>query len=254
MSTRQDREREFHDHRFATGSRRNARKYYAVDAGKDVYRRLVLERGGPEFRVLEYGCGTGSLALDLARSGSDVVGIDISPVALARARKRARRAKVSATFVEMDAQSLDFPDRSFDLVSGSGILHHLELAPAVAEIRRVLRPGGAAVFVEPLGHNPLINVYRRFTPAMRSVDEEPLRIASITSVTLGFRECRVQHFNLTALAGVPLRRFERCAGLIERLHRIDQWLFARSSLARRLAWVVVIELIDPLDDPATTTR
>lgn len=250
MSTRQERERDFHDHRFANGPRKSARKYYEVDAGKAAYRELVLRSGNPGTRVLEYGCGTGSLALDLARNGADVVGIDISSVALARARKRTKRAKLTVEFVEMDAQALEFPDGSFDVVNGSGILHHLDLAPAVAEIRRVLRPDGVAVFVEPLGHNPLINLYRRFTPTMRSIDEAPLRLDALDVASTGFRECRLQHFDLTALAGAPIRRFERGARVVDRLHRVDRWLFARSALARRLAWVVVVELRDPLPSSA----
>lgn len=242
MTTRQEREREFHDRRFTDGPRRNARKYYDVDSGKPVYRDLVLARAGAGVRALEYGCGTGSLAIELARRGADVVGIDISPVAIRTARRRTKRAGVVATFRPMDAQDLDFPDGSFDLVSGSGILHHLDLAPAAAEIRRVLRPGGVAVFVEPLGHNPLINLYRRLTPSMRSVDEQPLRIDSIGEIAAGFDGCRVRHFDLVALAGVPFRRFGWSTRLVDALGRVDRWLFARSSIARRWAWVVVIEL------------
>jgi ubiquinone/menaquinone biosynthesis C-methylase UbiE len=64
----------------------------------------------------------------------------------------------------MNAEATTFPDNSFDLICGSSILHHLNLDKACAEIRRILRPDGGAVFIEPLGHNPLINMFRKLTP------------------------------------------------------------------------------------------
>src|SRR3546814_1101008 len=74
----------------------------------------------------------------------------------------------------MNAEAMTFPDDSFDLVFGSGIIHHLDIDRAFGEIARVLRPGGRAVFIEPLGLNPAIELYRRFTPSARTPDEHPL--------------------------------------------------------------------------------
>jgi SAM-dependent methyltransferase len=72
-------------------------------------------------------------------------------------------------FLVMDAESLGFDEGSFDVVVGSGILHHLALRQS-----RVLRPDGCAVFVDPLGHNIFIRLYRKLTPSMRTADEHPL--------------------------------------------------------------------------------
>ena len=71
----------------------------------------------------------------------------------------------------------------------------------------MLAPGGWAAFVEPLGHNPLINAYRRRTPEMRTPDEHPLRVEDFVMAGDRFELVEVDYFNLLTLASVPLRRF-----------------------------------------------
>ena len=79
----------------------------------------------------------------------------------------------------MDAHRLEFPADSFDLVYGGAILHHLELDTVLSEIRRVLRPGGRMVFVEPLNINPVAKVTRLLTPRARTEDEVPFGLREI---------------------------------------------------------------------------
>lgn len=74
----------------------------------------------------------------------------------------------------MDANHLKFADNYFDVVYGSGILHHLDFEQAVKEIYRVLKPGGTIVFQEPLARNPIGKFVRKKTPEARTPDEKPL--------------------------------------------------------------------------------
>lgn len=138
--------------------------------------------------MLEYGCGTGSKAFALAHTGAHVVCIDISGVGVAEATARAERDGVRADFVQMDAEALGYSFGAFDLVCGSGIFHHLDMERSLAEVRRVLKPEGTAVFYEPLGTNPIINLYRRLTPSMRTPDEHPLVPADFDLMRRHFRE------------------------------------------------------------------
>jgi len=169
-------EASFHDVAFEQQIRRRAWKFYDVASGAyERYGVLIRNAVSEGSRALEYGCGPGSAAFGLARMGVDVDGIDISPVAISLAREAAQRDGVAdhATFAVMDAEQLEFPDQSFDLVCGTSIIHHLDVKRAFSEVARVLRPGGTAVFLEALGHNPAINAYRRLTPALRTADSIP---------------------------------------------------------------------------------
>ncbi|MGA9859481.1 MAG: class I SAM-dependent methyltransferase [Solirubrobacteraceae bacterium] len=100
-------------------------------------------------RSLEIGAGTGYFSLNLLQAG--VVGeatcTDISPGMLATLGDNARRLGLDVRTARADAESLPFPDASFDLVLGHAVLHHLpNLRRAFAEFHRVLRPGGRIVF------------------------------------------------------------------------------------------------------------
>jgi ubiquinone/menaquinone biosynthesis C-methylase UbiE len=129
--------------------------------------------------VLDYGCGPGYLAKHLIADGArSVTGIDVSDAEIEQARERATADGVAdrTRFLVEDAHAMSFPDGSFDVIVGDSILHHLELRKALLEIRRVLRPGGRAVFLEPLWHNPLLRLGRALTPSARTPDEHPLTV------------------------------------------------------------------------------
>ena len=100
-------------------------------------------------RSLEIGAGTGYFSLNLLQAGvvRDAVCTDISPGMLAALEANARRLGLAVETAACDAEALPFEDRSFDLVLGHAVLHHLpDLRAAFGEFRRVLRPGGTVLF------------------------------------------------------------------------------------------------------------
>jgi ubiquinone/menaquinone biosynthesis C-methylase UbiE len=116
--------------------------------------RLVdLARLEPGERVLDVGCGTGSLAIAAARqvAAGAVCGIDASAEMIATARRKARKAGVGVRFENATVQALPFPDASFDAVLSTLMLHHVPRPArrqAVREVRRVLTPGGRLLVVD----------------------------------------------------------------------------------------------------------
>jgi FkbM family methyltransferase len=116
-------------------------------------RQVDLARIAPGETVLDVGCGTGTLAIAAARrAGQGVVhGVDPSPELVARARKKARRAGVEVAFTVASGEELPLADASFDVVLSTLVFHHLShdaLRASVAQIRRVLKPGGRLLAVD----------------------------------------------------------------------------------------------------------
>ena len=115
---------------------------------------LRLARLQPGDATLDVGCGTGSLAIAAKKQvgpAGRVFGIDASREMLARAERKAKRAGLDVTFRQAAAQTLPFPDRQFDVVLSTLMLHHLPRkarAECAREIGRVLKPGGHALAVD----------------------------------------------------------------------------------------------------------
>jgi ubiquinone/menaquinone biosynthesis C-methylase UbiE len=129
--------------------------------GFDRLRMVLLEQATlrPGDRVLDVGCGTGTLAVLVKRlyPSVDVVGLDPDARALERARRKAKRAGVSVTFDQGFADALGYPDATFDRVFSSMMFHHLREETkdaALLEARRVLKPGGRLEFLDFAGHEP----------------------------------------------------------------------------------------------------
>lgn len=104
-------------------------------------------------RILDLGCGTGSLTLAIKRSipSADVVGVDGDPGVIARAAAKSRRQGIPVDLRFAYAQSLPFDDGEFDVVVSSLVFHHLDpdvKSEALSEIHRVLRPGGRALIAD----------------------------------------------------------------------------------------------------------
>ncbi|MGV0579276.1 class I SAM-dependent methyltransferase [Mycolicibacterium elephantis] len=232
------REREFHNERFAAeGSRSNQAKYYwAVSDGEAAYARTYqdLARGRD---VLEYGCGDTKKFLTLAPIVKSLHAIDISDRAIERLRGENTANNVQLHV--MDAMNMTFADESFDLVFGSGIIHHLDTETSAMEIARVLRPGGRAVFWEPLGLNPVINLYRKLTPSVRTPDEHPLLPKDLSVFEKYFSSVNAQYYGLATLAAVPLRNRSLGNKAAVLTRRLDRHLLTLPGV-RSLAWFVLV--------------
>jgi ubiquinone/menaquinone biosynthesis C-methylase UbiE len=139
-----------------TPRRYDLRLWLAAWGREGRFRReeVGLARIAPGDRVLDVGCGTGSLTIAAARAAGPtgrVVGVEPGIEMIERARGKARRARLPIQFVATAGEALPFPDASFDVVLVSLVLHQLPSDPlhgAMGEIRRVLAPGGRLLAVD----------------------------------------------------------------------------------------------------------
>jgi SAM-dependent methyltransferase len=196
-------------------------------------------------RVIDFGCGSGANTALLAHRGAHVWAIDISEDLL---RLGQRRLAVSgrpgeATFIAGSAHDLPFPDNSIDVVFGIAILHHLDLDLVSREVRRVLKPGGRAIFQEPVRNSPVIRFVRSLIP-YRAPDispyERPLTDAELQRFAQGFGSCSIRAFAL------PHVQVGQVLPVVKnhwrRLYEIDARVLRRMPWLSRYASIRVISL------------
>lgn len=120
-----------------------------------TYKRLTYELVGlgPNRRILDLGCGTGEDAIAMARQiggPGEVVGVDLSEMMVAEARRRAEGMALSVRFEVVNADALPFPDNALDGCRADRVVQHLsDPEAALAEMVRVARPGAPVVVTDP---------------------------------------------------------------------------------------------------------
>lgn len=149
--------------------------------------------------VLELGAGLGEASAWFAMHGAAVIATDLSGGMLKVAARVATLHSTEVTPVQMDGAVLALADASVDIVYGANVLHHVDQAQCIGEVHRVLRPGGMAVFWDPLRYNPVINVYRRMATEVRTTDEHPLGVSDLRMLQRTFHRVDVRFFWLASL-------------------------------------------------------
>jgi 2-polyprenyl-3-methyl-5-hydroxy-6-metoxy-1,4-benzoquinol methylase len=132
-------------------------------------------------RILDVGCGLGALSFYLAKKGANVTGIDLSKTSIDACKNEAKLKGMTINFRVMNAQIPDFEDKSFDMIVGSRVIHHLpNLELFFKECKRLLKKNGYIVFIEPLKKNIIVELNRKFfAPEKRTHHEHPLYISDI---------------------------------------------------------------------------
>ena len=218
------------------------RKYYSVVERSNGYIADWMKREAPGHVVLDYCCGEGKEAIKAAKAGAALsIGFDISPVSVAVARSNAEEAGVTnIEFFQGDAEATGLPDNSVDRILCSGVLHHIDLAYAMPEMRRILKPGGKIMAVEALNYNPLIKLYRTMTPQMRT-EWEKAHILSLKDVKFASRFFEVTEVRYWHVVGYVAGKFPK---LQKPLTRLDLAL-ERVPLLNRMGWIFTFELLKP---------
>lgn len=193
-------EERFHDKKARRRIVRPARTDFYSE-GADEHMQILLQACGSLTgkRVLDFGCGPGHTSRLYAQRGAiRVEGFDISGENITIAERNARRDGLENQifFRRLAAEEIDYADESFDVIIGKAILHHTDLEKTAAQLHRVLAPGGVAVFLEPLSHNPFLNFFRFLTPSRRTPTEKPISMSDLEIFRRSFPSVAYRGFYL----------------------------------------------------------
>lgn len=204
-------------------------------AGPDPNTEAMLAAVGPVqgISVLDFACGGGVVTAWLAARGASVVGLDLSPDAVARARELLEAVGLEARLVAAPLEEAADPG-TFDAIVGRYALHHTDVARLAPVLASRLRPGGTAAFVETFASNPVLRLCRRWLvgragiPRFGTLDERPLDRAAVAALESAFGSARIEVAELRFL-----RIFDRQV-LRYRSERLGSVLAAADDLLARL--------------------
>jgi SAM-dependent methyltransferase len=220
-----------------------------TDRGWQVLTRRfeqMVPLAGP-VRMLDVGCGTGQSRQIYRLAGLEYVGVDLSSVALERARAKYPQD----TWQCADASALPFDDASFDLVAFSSVLHHIpDFRRPLEEACRVLRPGGHVFAFDPNLLHPAMALFRHprsplYRPEGVSPNERPLLPSRLARAlrTAGFCEIRQR-----CQAAIPYRAVApRLLNSLLRVYNFADLLLHLSGLGRWLGTFIVTSGVKPTE-------
>lgn len=242
VSERRRREREFFD-------ASSASQFHTEAPPPNEHVQMLLSLLGPVggLRILDCGCGAGDLALMLAERGAHVTGFDLSSESIKLMHARAERIDTTTPGLVSVMERLPYPDATFDAVVGKSILHHVDVAAAMNEVRRVMKPGARLVFIENQVTNPILRLARKLTGkagvvSVGTPDEHPLLAADYGAIRRLFPRLELHYpdFRFFDLFSRNVLRYRRALWLARMLGRLDRWIYRRIPALRRFGYHVIL--------------
>jgi ubiquinone/menaquinone biosynthesis C-methylase UbiE len=227
-------------------------KWYATTQLSLKYRDAWLAERVPGRVFLDYACGAGLETLKAARMGAALaIGIDVSNISVANATHDAAREGLAdrCVFIEGDCEATGLPDRSVDVILCSYMLHHLDLTYAYPEMHRILKPGGCVLACEALNYNPLIKLYRKLTPDMRTKWEKEhiLSLKEVRAAKRFFDVGEIRYWHLFSPLGGFLRGVPSLFGIAMPVLNAADRLLVRIPGVQLMSWQFSFELFKPLE-------
>ena len=235
------REKEFHDELHILNKKRFQNKFYK--AVYNLYEDFfdILKKKVQSKDVLDYGCGIGNVAEKVINfKPKKLVAIDVSGEAIKKAKSETKSEENKIDYRVENCENSNLTSDAFDIIYGSGILHHLNLNKSLKELSRILKKGGIILFAEPMATNPIINIYRKFTPKARSVDEHPLVFQDIRLIESMFKNVEVKYYGFLTLIFFPFYKSPENSKLFRFISGIDRMIL-KTKYLRFLAWSVLVK-------------
>ena len=237
------REKDFHNklHLSEELERKSQGKFYKALYGLYSDFLNILKNETKTKDVLDFGCGIGNFTEKVINfNPKKIVAIDISEQAIKKAKNNPSLNKKNIEYRVENCEDLNLNSDSFDIAYGSGILHHLNLNKSLSELKRILKKDGKIIFIEPMATNPIINLYRKFTPNARTSDEHPFKLSDIKLIKSLFVDVEVKYYGFLTLVFFLFYKKPEKSNLFQILKKMDARIL-NSRYFRFLAWSVLIK-------------
>jgi ubiquinone/menaquinone biosynthesis C-methylase UbiE len=225
-------------------------KWYSTTQTSIRYREEWMKANVPGKVFVDYACGNGEMTIKAAKMGAALaIGIDLSDVSVSNAEAAAAVEGVAerTAFFTGDCEATGLPDHSVDAILCSYMLHHVDVSRAFPEIHRILKPGGVVFVSEALAYNPVIQLYRKLTPELRT-EWEKEHILSLREVRMAkkwFNVGDLRYWHLFSVLGAFVRRVPPLFNLVmPALHGLDA-LVTRIPGLQLMAWQFSFQLVKP---------
>ena len=184
-------------------------------------------------------CGGGSNTFKIEKAQSKItIGLDISNLSIKECENKARLNRINNIyFIQSDAENTRLPNNSIDIILCSGMLHHINLNKGFPEMKRILKPGGKILAIEALDYNPLIKLYRKLTPNMRT-EWEKSHILSLSDINLAkkyFLLDKINFWHIFSYLGFFSKK------LLPVLNFIDK-ILTKVPYVQLMSWIFTFEL------------
>jgi SAM-dependent methyltransferase len=194
-------------------------------------------------RLLDVGAGLGESSVYFALQGADVTAIDLSPRMVECAIALGESNGVFIRGAVQSGERLEVPQEYFDIVYVANTIHHVtDKELLFSQIHRALKPGGRFFSYDPLGYNPIIEIYRRMATKVRTEDEAPLTFGDVELARKFFPNLQHREFWILTLS-LFLKYY-----LIDRVHPNNEryWKKILRETPRTLWWWTPLEVMDRL--------
>jgi 2-polyprenyl-3-methyl-5-hydroxy-6-metoxy-1,4-benzoquinol methylase len=262
MSTVEQKEAAFHDQWAEETSLDEIYLKEAFESLSSPENKQILEWMGPlkGKKILELGCGLGEASAYFATQGAKVLASDISEKMVQNAKRLAHHYGAEIDGVVVSANHLDnIENETFDFIYAGNLLHHVDIAMCINNLKPKLKQGGTAFFWDPIAYNPAINIYRRIATKVRTEDEHPLTRRDIKLIQNEFSVVETKFFWFTSLVVFfwfyfiqrvdpnkerywkkILKDAKKIEPILSVTHKVDQFIFFIIPPLRMLAWNIVI--------------
>lgn len=223
-------------------------KYYCITDKQTEDIRQWLIANTKDKDVFEMACGNTAMLPYVAGIVRSAIAADIAPATIEMAKNSSKGNPdlEKIDYRVMDCEKTGLPDNSFDVILEKGAIHHMDLNATYSEAARLLRPGGKFFCLEAIRHNPVIHLYRRLTPHLRTAWEVD-HILGQSQVMKGleyFNKIEKKHYFLFSILAVPFRDTPAFKPLLAVLGGIDA-VITKIPGIQWLSWQCLFILSEP---------